>query len=64
MDNQSVRTVSTEAGLELAKKSGAIFGEVSAKTGEGIDEVRLYCIVSQLCYMQCYRYFRSMSHSL
>lgn len=41
VDCENTRKVSTDDGRQIARNIGAIFGEVSAKTGEGIDEVIL-----------------------
>ncbi|XP_011403035.2 PREDICTED: ras-related protein Rab-13-like [Amphimedon queenslandica] len=38
IDNASARKVPTVSGQQIAKSVGACFGEVSAKTGEGIEE--------------------------
>lgn len=44
IDNASARKIPTVSGQQLAKSVGACFGEVSAKTGEGIEEVsHCYC---------------------
>ncbi len=37
-----------ETGEELAKRVGATFGEVSAKTGDGIDEVKTIHIIKYI----------------
>ena len=39
IDSESARKVPTGAGQQIASSVGACFGEVSAKTGEGIEEV-------------------------
>jgi len=39
IDMQEERVVSTEQGIELAKKLNVIFIEISAKTGEGVSDV-------------------------
>ncbi len=44
-DLSDVRQVTRETGEALAKRVGATFGELSAKTGDGIDEVRSKCII-------------------
>ena len=38
-DLESQRKITKGAALQLAHNAGASFGEVSAKTGDGIDEV-------------------------
>ena len=40
-DLEDFRQVPRKEGEEIAKRVGATFGEVSAKTGNGMEEVRM-----------------------
>ena len=39
-DLEDQRAVTKETGMAVAREAKALFGECSAKTGEGVDEVR------------------------
>ena len=49
LDLDSHRQVPSHLGEEVARKANATFGEVSAKTGEGIEVVSNICIGSINC---------------
>ena len=50
-DLNEKRQVTRTAGEQLAKRVGATFGEVSAKTGDGIDEVRSACMFTKIIFI-------------
>lgn len=56
-DLAHTRKVAYESGSRLAESTGATFGEVSAKTGEGIDEVIYKTLIQKI---EQYRFSKNL----